>query len=484
MNTDFELLEEQIKDNNISWYPFEENKQYEIIKELTKQNEDELKSVVSRLKEDGKILIFIDNKLAMKNICLYNYKQNFLYNKREIEELLDKYGLKFRKFYYLLPDAKMTNVIFTDKHLPDNETISRNIGFYDDEVFLKNTENYEYKKILSQDRELFKIFANAYLVECSKNEFKDNEIEFVSFSNMRKEEYRIKTIIKGDYVYKDSANKKSEKHIDDIKKNIDILNNVNLKTLDSYNKTSIISKYQKDGKTLDKVLKELILDKQKDEAKQIIEKLINELKEKLIIVDKTEKNVFDLYNIEYNKDEINNLTFIKYGLWDLIFQNIFYIDNQYYFYDQEWMEKNIPIEFIIFRSFIYSQDLAENILLNDVWEYFNITEENIGLFQKLDIELQKKTRDEIAWKLNSDNGVTQRRLIEKIETLEADKQKISQDCRELLIQKDNRIRDLEENLSNTINNLKQKEQELEIMKKSKSWKITEPLRKLRGEKSE
>ena len=171
MNSDFELFEEQIKDNNISWYPFEENKQYEIIKELTKQNENELERTVSRLKENGKILIFIDNKLAIKNICIYNDKQKFLYNKREIEELLDKYGLKYRKFYYLLPDTKMTNVVFTDKHLPDYETISRNIGFYDDNVFLKNTENYEYKKILSQDKELFKIFANSYLVECSKNEF-------------------------------------------------------------------------------------------------------------------------------------------------------------------------------------------------------------------------------------------------------------------------------------------------------------------------
>ena len=163
----------------------------------------------------------------------------------------------------------------------------------------------------------------------------------------------------------------------------------------------------------------------------------------------------------------------------MIFQNIFYIDDQYYIYDQEWMEKNVPIEFIIFRSFIYSQDLIENIPLNDVWEYFNITEKNIGLFQKLDIELQKKTRDKIAWKLNSDNGVTERRLMEKIDNLEADKEKISQECRNLLIEKDGRIHQLETNLSETNNILLQREQELEIMKKSKSWKITEPLRKLK-----
>ena len=44
------------------------------------------------------------------------------------------------------------------------------------------------------------------------------------------------------------------------------------------------------------------------------------------------------------------MTFIKYGLWDLTLRNVFLINNELYVYDQEWLEENVPIEFIIFRS--------------------------------------------------------------------------------------------------------------------------------------
>ena len=84
----------------------------------------------------------------------------------------------------------------------------------------KNEQNSEFIKIIRQNPELFKIFANSFFIECSKSEFKDNEIEFVSFSNMRKEKYRINTIIKGEYVYKGAINDKALEHILNIKKNI------------------------------------------------------------------------------------------------------------------------------------------------------------------------------------------------------------------------------------------------------------------------
>ena len=207
------LLKEQLKDNIISWYPMEENVQYIILKNFCKKDVNKLKEVVNSLNENGKILILMNNRLAIRNVCIKDLENEDLFNKKEIEELLDNLGLKHRKIYYPMPDFQMTNVIFTDKHLPDEETISRNIVFNEQYNIEFNKENQIYKNILKQDTNLFKIFANSYFIECSKNEFEDNEIEFVSFSNMRKEEYRIKTIIKGDYVYKQNLNEKSIAHI-------------------------------------------------------------------------------------------------------------------------------------------------------------------------------------------------------------------------------------------------------------------------------
>ncbi len=483
-NQDFKLLEKQIENNITDWYPFKDDTDYIILKDFSKDNIEELELSANNLKENGKILILMDNNLSVNSICTNNIDKDKLFNRKEIENILDKNGLIYRKFYYPLPDCKMTNVIFTDKHLPDRETITRNIKFYEENEIEKNAQNTEFKKILDQDSNLFKIFANSFFIECSKNQFEDNEIEFVSFSNMRKEEYRIKTIIKGDKVYKQAGNDLSKGHIEQIKKNIDILNKVNLNTLDRYEDTTIISSYQENRDTLDKNIIDKLKNGQVDDVKILINDLFKELKEKLIIVN-PEINVFDKYEIKYEQKNIENLTFIKYGLWDTIFQNIFFIDDQYFFYDQEWIEENMPIEFIIYRAFKYNQELQNFLDVKEIYKDFNINEENLKLFIDLDNKLQEKTRSELNWKLHTnsiniykDSNIIQN-LKEQSNQKEQERKNIEEDCKKLLNEKDSRIKFLEDNMEQTCTLLKQKEEELERIKNSTSWKITEPLRKIR-----
>ena len=486
-NQELELLKEQLKNNIMSWYPKNDNAQYIIIKDFCKRDVDKLKEAVEKLNENGKILILMNNRLSIRRVCINNSETEDLYSKKEIEELLDKMGLTYKKFYYPLPSCEMTNVIFTDKHLPDEETISRNVVFNEADDIELNKENELYKDIIKQDKNLFKIFANCFFIECSKYEFKDNEIEFVSFSNMRKEEYRIKTIIKGDSVYKENLNDNSIAHIKNIEKNIDILKQCNINTLDRYENLVVISAYQKDKDTLDKILIEKLKQGNVEEVKEIMKNLYLELQQKLESVE-TDKNVFDKYEIAYEKEDINNLTFIKYGFWDMILQNIFYIDDKYFFYDQEWLEENIPIEFLIYRTIAYNPELVKMLDLKMLLDEFNITDKNISLFQILDNKLQEKTRNNEAWRIHTQVNNLNKILdnlnakYEEIKILQNDKEKITQDCRKLLNEKDARIKLLEENMENTINLLKEKEHKIELMENSTSWKITEPLRKIRSKK--
>ena len=118
-NQELALLKEQLKDNIISWYPMEENVQYIILKDFCKKDVNKLKEAVKNLNENGKILILMNNRLAIRNVCIKDLENEDLFNKKEIEKLLDNVGLKHRKIYYPMPDFEMTNVIFTDKHLPD-----------------------------------------------------------------------------------------------------------------------------------------------------------------------------------------------------------------------------------------------------------------------------------------------------------------------------------------------------------------------------
>lgn len=486
-NQELELLKQQLKDNIISWYPMEDSSQYIILKDFCKKDVYKLNEAVEKLNENGKILILMNNRLAVKNICVSNSKIEDLFNKKEVEKLLDKMGLIYRKFYYPLPDCDMTNVIFTDRHLPDEETISRNIVFNEIDTIELNKENEIYRNIISQNPELFTIFANCFFIECSKNEFTDNDIEFVSFSNMRKEEYKIKTIIKGDSVYKENLNEKSISHIKNIERNIDILKQCNINMLDRYNDLTIISAYQKNKDTLDKILIEKLKQKKVEEVKKIMKNLYLELQEKLCLVE-VEKNVFDKYKIEYQKEDISNLKFIKYGFWDMILQNIFYIDDKYFFYDQEWIEENLPIEFLVYRTIAYNPGLGKSLDIKELLTEFNITDKNISLFQILDNKLQEKTRNNNVWKIHS-NINDLNKILEKLNTsyeeiknLQNDKEIILQDCKKLLNEKDARIKLLEENMENTIKLLNEKERKIKLMENSTSWKITEPLRKIRSKK--
>lgn len=478
--SEIDLLKEQMKENAIKWYPFENDKDYKILQNITKEHENELRIACEELKQDNKIIILMENKMSIKNMNKEENELKKLYNRREMEDLLDSVGIKNRKFYYLLPDVETTNVVFTDENLPNEESISRNINFYEEGSIGKDIQNTQFLRIIKQDKSLFKIFSNAFLIEGSKEEFEDNGIEFVSFSNMRKPEYRIQTVIRGDSVYKKAFNEKSLEHINNIKNNIDILNKLNLKTLDRYNENEIISKYEKNEKTLD----ETILDNLKlgrvDEAINLIKELFEILKEKLIVTN-NDNNIFDRYNIDYKEEDVKDLTFVENGFWDMIFQNIFYINNEFYFYDQEWIENKLPLEFIIYRALFYNKNIKELIDIKEIFGIFGIDDEKIKIFQELDNKLQFMIRDEISWKCHNNLIVAER--------IQAEKEQILEDCKKLLNEKDSRIKFLKDNIEETITILRKKENEviekenkIREMENSKSWKLTKPLRDLKNNK--
>lgn len=482
----FELLEEQLKNNEISWYPFENELHYEIIKDFTKDKKSQLEDIAKTINENDRLILMLDNRLGVANVCENNKNIDNLFNKYEIERLLELLGFKYRKFYYPLPNFIIPNVVFTDKHLPNLETINRNLTFYNNSTIITNSQNDIFKEIIKTDDKLFKIFANSYFIECSKKEFLDNEIEFVSFSNIRKEEYQIQTIIKNNNVYKKNSNEKSIEHINNIAKNIDIMNEREISTLDSYENGCIISDYQKDRETFEGFIIKEAKNNNVEYAEQLIKDFYEELKQKLEIV-KENINVFDKYEIEY-KEEIQNLNFVKYGLWDLVFQNAFYIDEKFYFYDQEWIENNVPVEFIMYRSYKYSAEIQKIISKESFYSIVGINNYIAELFDKLDICLQEKIRDNNNWNIHAySNNYEQ-----VIQQIKEQKEQMNNEALILLNQKDAYIKKLEDTImdqdaiiKNYEKQVIEKDNKIQLMENSRIWKIRNVLKgKNKGENNE
>lgn len=434
------------------------------------------------LQEDGKILIATNNKFALKSFvgdmdeCTNNtfdaitgYKSSkkpYKLGKKQIEKILVDTGLNYYKFLYLLPDYKLPNIVFSDEYLPSSSKINGYFPYYKDESFVFFSEVDAYDTIIKEDKELFKFFANSYFIEASAIDFK-NDTKYISFNNYRKKKYRLMTKIKEDVVEKTYTNPESKKHLENMKQNIQNIQEEGIEILDKYENGKIISKFIKDKLVSQKISDNL-------ENKQYILDLLKRYKEEIYKIseeyDKNKKTVFDKFLPEIKKEEIKKFKYLKKGYWDMIFKNCFLIEDKFVFFDQEWKEENIPAEFLIYRCIINIEKLRCKIEEYNIYEEIGI-KEYIELFEKLDNKISSEIFDSKIFELYT------RKHINPI--YENGKLK-----EELNMEK-NKSSELEKSINNLSNEIFQKDTEIKKLRKSlnriyesKSWRLLRGLNKL------
>lgn len=147
---------------------------------------DFLVQIKSLLKEDGKLLIAIENQYGMKyfsgvpedhtakvydGIIGYENKKGIrTFGKQQLKEILGESGFPYTKFYYPMPDYKLPNVIFSDAYQPDEEKLKEYTPYLSDE---NGSAEYDEKKayvdVIKNNQ--FDFFANSFFVEASIQEF-------------------------------------------------------------------------------------------------------------------------------------------------------------------------------------------------------------------------------------------------------------------------------------------------------------------------
>lgn len=433
------------------------------------------------LNDEGKILIATNNKFALKSYvgeldeCTNNefdsitgYKSSsktYKLGKKEIEKILKNVGLEYYKFLYPLPDYKLPSIIFSDKYLPTSSKINAYFPYYRDDSSIFFSEVDAYESIIKEDKEMFKFFANSYLIEVSKNEFED-DTRFVSFNNYRKKKYRLMTKIRTNVVEKKAINKESIEHIENMKTNIQKIKEEGINILDEYKDDKIISKFvndklvsQKIGDNLEN--KELILDFLK-KYKDNLCKLSYEYKDDQV-------TVFNKYSLNVEKDVLKKFKFLKNGYWDMIFKNCFWIENNFVFFDQEWMEKDVPVEFLVYRCIVNIEKLRDKIEEYKIYQELGI-EEYIELFKELDNKISNEIFDNKIFELYIrehynpiyDNGKIKQELNDEISKTKELKKSIQNLSCEIFA-KDSEIKNLKD--------------ELKGIYESKSWKLIKGINK-------
>lgn len=141
---------------------------------------DFLLQIKSLLKEDGKLLIAIENQYGMKyfsgapedhtgkiydGIAGYNNKKGIrTFGKNELKGILEKSGFKYTKFYYPMPDYKLPNIIFSDEYKPDEKNIQNYTPYLSEE---KSSVEYDEKEAYIDiiKNGMFEFFANSFFIE-------------------------------------------------------------------------------------------------------------------------------------------------------------------------------------------------------------------------------------------------------------------------------------------------------------------------------
>ena len=381
-----------------------------------------LKNLIIKLEKflevDGKILLAVDNKFGLKfwngnpenifgkkfaSLIGYNNAQEKIetYTKKYIEKILKEIGYNTR-FYYPLPDYKLPNVIFTDEQLPVYNSIDKYNPY-----FLKNSdilfnEIDVFREILKTNKEMFTFFANSFLIEITKGEC-DKTYKYISFNNMRKKKYQLITKISDTYVEKQIAHEEAIEHYNNIKNNLRILQENGIKTLDYIDNERIKSRYVEQKYLLDNIITEKLEKGQVEEFESIINNYIKAITIEPYKENDYDKTVFGKYGIEVeNKNIVQNLNFMKNGLWDMTFTNCFLMDNQFYFFDQEWNESNLPVEYILYRAIVYTISLRRFVSIEKLFDKYNLRQ-YLKLFEQLDNKIQEKIRDDNVWKFYSQN---------------------------------------------------------------------------------
>lgn len=349
--------------------------------------EDFLKIMRKHVKNNGRIVIAIENKFGLKYWagCKEDHLGTYFsglegypeggsartFTRPGLEKIFKNCGVENYSFYYPYPDYKFATSIYSDKRLPGTGELTDNIRNFDRDRMVLFNEKYVYDGITKDH--LFDIFSNSYLVVLGE----DTKIDYVKYSNDRAADYALRTEIldtpKGRKVRKVPLNDEGKAHIKSMKRSFELLkkryegsglliNPCEISPDGSYAEFP----YEK-GVTLEKLLDECL---EKNDMEGFY-------------------TLFDRYLelISYGEEE-------QVTDYDLIFANILVDGDNWTVIDYEWtLEKQIPTSEIAFRAlycYVLEEEKRNKLNLDLIIDKLGITQQEAEDYREKESRFQKQ----------------------------------------------------------------------------------------------
>ena len=326
-----------------------------------------LKKISGYLKEDGKLLIAIENKFGLKYWAgsredhtgkFFDGLEGYIdtdskvrtFSKEALKKIITDAGYGKAEFYYPFPDYKFPVQIFSDEYLPREDDLNIGLDTFDNTRMMLFNENRVYANLLKEKK--FEFFANSFLVECS--DCGDlGKVTYAKLPDERKEQYRILTRFTREHtVEKKPLSKVCEQnHMRQMLKSQSIFSKNGMNIVEYTAENGIL--------TCDYVhkplLEDVILKASEERNVSEIYRLMDLLYEEILHSSEQiawKDNI--LYTLDIGIEENENLygPILKLGFLDMNFRNAFYCDGELLWFDQEWVLEAVPAKFILYHALI------------------------------------------------------------------------------------------------------------------------------------
>ena len=394
---------------------YEETFKYIIIIDMIERLSDPIKSLTlwkNLLSDGGRLLLGMDNRLGLRYFCgdrdpftnrnfdgIENYRRVMIsdrknlngcnYSKEEICNILDAAGWNHRKFYSVLPNLDLPQLIYAEDYLPAEELAIRLFPMYrnPDSVFLE--EEFLYTDLIKNG--MFHVMANSFLIECSKDNTFEN-VKHVTISMDRGRENAMATIIRQDRNHSGLDNGTVEKRVlyDEGKDKLQTLKK-NAEDLRAHGLNVLEAEIQGNSYIMPYVDSEILMNYLRGLAKTNLDRFKEEIDKFRDLILQSSEHV-SLQDGNEDKGII-----LKKGYLDLVPLNCFYDNGEYIFYDQEFYEENYPANTIILRAIdiIYSGDAKMESMLPRKYFYKKYgLEEHLELWRRMAAEFTIKLRNQ------------------------------------------------------------------------------------------
>lgn len=384
---------------------------------------DVLHKIKTMLKEDGVLLLAIENQYGLKYWCgaaedhtsipfdgisgyesdgyttRYNKSGVRTFSRSALAEKLDISGFGELRWYYPLPDYKFPMAVFSDEYLP-NITDIHSIKFgYPTESYLVANEKKIYEEVINN--KVFPFFANSFLIECSSKELPQERILYASFKRDYKEKYRVATLINdAKQVIKKPVLLQAISHLDEIEKYTKELSAKGIRILLQKRVGDNLLQQWQEIPRADTLFKKYLSENNLTKISNFIGILQNDLLKTSGYYKSRKVKIANLYETLFEEEEV----ILWDGYLDMTFVNSFVDEKGLIFFDQEWKFSNVPLKFILYRAVKYAYDTRNtNISLENIYAYIGIDEGTQREFEKAEQEILKYMMDENKCKLFDPN---------------------------------------------------------------------------------